>query len=123
MNVTLVTEARRVCNNKSAKCIIEEAREFKRAYKNPMDGIPKSSDFNWYVLGKVDELHEKYDAHTEKLFNELAGIREDIRKELKEMNETTNKEIKTKISGSIFWKINALMFTLIVIILGIIKFG
>lgn len=106
-------------NKLTVKNIIIEARKFKKLYGNPSQGVPEPQDFNFYVLGRVDQLHDKQDENFKLILEKM----DKVYGKINSISKDFTKDTRTRVSKKVFWKVNALMFTLIIFILGLVKFG
>ena len=101
--------AEETTNKMDVKDIIREGKLFQKSYGNPTIGIPKTKDFNWYVLGRVDQLHEKQDEHFNLILEKFDTFNKDL-----------GDELKKKIGKGTFWKLNSMLMFLIIALMGIV---
>ena len=93
----------------NAKDIIKESSRFRASYGNPSTGVPKTQDFNWYVLGRVDQLHKKIDTN----FNLIL-------EKIDEHCERYDEKLSKNVSKTTFWKMTGFLVTLIAALIGIV---
>ena len=126
-NILTHSKMKTMKNQLTSKYIIQQAEKFKKDYKNPEDGIPSPKEFSWYLVGRVDQLHEKYDKYSETVSKEFQQVREDFleefknaRNENKEDREIIAKNISSRLPKATFWKVVGLVTTLFGVVIAIL---
>ena len=91
----------------TAEDIINESRKFRTMYGNPSRGIPKEQDFDWYVLGRIDQVYEKQDENFKLILSKMDEVYKEVRE-----------SISKKVNKGTFWKVNSFLMVIISILIA-----
>ena len=100
-SICINTTAEKVKNSKNAQDIITQSHQFRTKYGNPHMGIPKAQDFDWYVLGRLDQLYDKQDENFKLIISKLENYQKD------------------KVNKQTFWKVMGIFTVFMVALMGI----